>query len=78
MSPRSAGLPPSPTFSVQECCDYVGFKRTKCFALIKSGSLRVCKIGRRTFILRESVEALLLASTVPAPAGSATHTGSGQ
>jgi excisionase family DNA binding protein len=50
--------------SIKQFGNLVGIKRTKCYELINAGRITKCKIGRRTLITMESVEAFLAASVV--------------
>lgn len=45
--------------SISEFCSACSIGRTKVYALIRDGELRVAKVGRRTLILMESAEAFL-------------------
>jgi excisionase family DNA binding protein len=47
------------TISVAEFCEMVGIGRTLAFSLIRSGEVDTIRIGRRRFVLRTSVEALI-------------------
>lgn len=47
------------TISVAEFCEMVGIGRTLAFALIRSGEVDTIRIGRRRFVLRTSVEAMI-------------------
>jgi excisionase family DNA binding protein len=50
--------------TVGEFCCLYGLKKTKTYALIKTGELSIAKIGRRTLILHASAEQLMARSLV--------------
>lgn len=52
------------TIDIAEFCRVVGCGKTKTYELIKQGYLTRVRIGRRTFVTMESVEALIERSTV--------------
>ena len=46
-------------YSVEEGATALGISRTATYKLIKEGKLKVVKIGRRTLVPRDSVQALM-------------------
>lgn len=42
--------------AVNDAARAIGIGRTKMFALVQSGELPICKIGRRTLILTEDLQ----------------------
>lgn len=46
-------------YSIKETCRLSSCGRTRVFALIKSGELKVTRIGRRTLVRADSLRALL-------------------
>ena len=47
------------TYSIRETCEILGISRSKCFSLIKEGTLKVSKLGARTLIPRKALEDLV-------------------
>ena len=47
------------SISIDACCSVVGVRRTTIYKLIKEGKLVTIKIGRRTLITMQSVDALV-------------------
>lgn len=43
-------------YTVAEFCDAYGMKRSTAYSEIKTGKLKICKVGRRTLISREDAE----------------------
>ncbi len=50
------------TVDIPECTKLIGVRRTTLYSLIRQGLLQKVKIGRRTLITMESVDALVAAS----------------
>jgi excisionase family DNA binding protein len=46
-------------YSVRDACKALSIKKTKLYAIIKEGRLRVVRVGRRTLIPADSLLALL-------------------
>lgn len=46
-------------YSIKEACEVSSLGRTTIYALIKAGRLQCVKVGGRTLILAESLEALI-------------------
>jgi excisionase family DNA binding protein len=46
--------------SIDDAVEYSGIGRTKVYALIKAGHLRPKKVGRRTLILTQELDAFVL------------------
>lgn len=44
--------------SIKEACTQLGISRTRVYEMIKNGSLSVRRIGRRTLVTQQSIEAL--------------------
>ncbi len=47
------------SLSIEEACAATGLGRTKLYELINSGQLRARKIGKRTIILKDDLDAFL-------------------
>ncbi len=47
------------SLSIEEACAATGLGRTKLYQLINSGELKARKIGKRTIILKDDLEAFL-------------------
>lgn len=47
------------TFSIDQASTVTGLGRTKLYQLINSGELKARKIGRKTIILKDDLEAFL-------------------
>ncbi|WP_445191776.1 helix-turn-helix domain-containing protein [Sphingomonas sp. Tas61C01] len=45
--------------SIPDACDLVGVGRSKMYAMINTGEVEACKIGRRTTVTRRSLDALI-------------------
>ena len=45
--------------SISGLCDSLGIKRTKAFEIIRDGEVETIKIGRRTLVLAESIDAFI-------------------
>jgi excisionase family DNA binding protein len=56
---RGAPAPTAFAFTVTDTCYMVGIGRTTAYALIKAGSLRKLKIGRKTLICGSSLRQFL-------------------
>lgn len=54
------------SLSIEEVCTATGLGRTKLYQLINSGELKARKIGKRTIILKDDLDAFL-ASLKPYP-----------
>ena len=64
---RATLLPPEiALYSVRDARRTLGMGKTKLFALIKSGALPTHKVGARTVIRRDDLEALIDRLTGPA------------
>jgi excisionase family DNA binding protein len=65
--------------TITEFCEASNLGRTRVYELLQSGELKAVKIGRRTFIRREDMQAWLAGlSTYPvrnAKAAEASHVG---
>lgn len=48
-----------PAYTISAFCEAFGLSRSKTYQLIQSGQIAALKVGRRTLILREAVEAWL-------------------
>jgi excisionase family DNA binding protein len=48
------------TYSIEETAQMLGVGRSKIYDLMRDGSLKTIKMGRRTLIRRSAIEALLL------------------
>ena len=48
-------------FSIAEFCDRYGIRRTKAYDEIKTGRLRIVKVGRRSLVKETDAEAWLAA-----------------
>lgn len=46
-------------FTVDDGCEYIAIGRTLMYELIRSGEIRVIKIGRRTLITRAELDRFL-------------------
>jgi len=46
-------------YTINDACAVSSIKRTKLYALIKSGRLQTVKIGKRTIVRAESLSALI-------------------
>lgn len=58
------------SLSVEEVIAATGIGRSKLYQLINSGALRACKLGTRTIILKDDLDAFLK-SLQPYPADNA-------
>ncbi len=47
------------SFSIDEACAATGLGRTKIYQLLNSGEIRAHKIGKRTIILKDDLDAFL-------------------
>lgn len=47
------------SYSIDEVCAVTGIGKTKIYQLINSGALRARKLGKRTIILKDDLEAFL-------------------
>ena len=45
--------------SIDDCCKIIGVRKTTLYKLAKEGKLHRIKVGRRSLITMESVEALI-------------------
>jgi excisionase family DNA binding protein len=45
--------------SIDECCNLIGVRRTTLYSLAREGRIRKIKIGRRSLITMDSIEALI-------------------
>ena len=61
------GLPPL-AVTVDQACDLVGVRRTKLYELVRTGQLRLVKIGRRSVIPFEDLKKLVSPTNASAPA----------
>ncbi|WP_368492528.1 helix-turn-helix domain-containing protein [Sandarakinorhabdus limnophila] len=52
-------IPPRLAYSIRETCAVLPVGKTKLFAMIKAGELRVVRIGGRTLVPASSLQALL-------------------
>lgn len=50
--------------TIENCCEIVGIRKTTAYKLIKAGKLTPLKIGRRTLITMQSVEALIAQAVI--------------
>lgn len=50
--------------TVDQFCAFAALGRTTAYRLIREGKLQICKIGSRTLIKSDSVEALITSHTV--------------
>lgn len=50
-----AWIPPQPTFTINEISQYARISRTKIYAEIKAGRLKIRKCGTRTLVLSEDL-----------------------
>ena len=56
----TVSVPNAPQFmSIRDTCQRLGLSRTKVYAMISDGTLRIRKFGNRTLVTIESVEALV-------------------
>lgn len=46
-------------FTIQECCRYIGLKRTSIYKLINQGKLQKIKVSGRTLVTLSSLDTLL-------------------
>ena len=49
------------TYSVRETCEILGISRSRCFGLVKEGTLKTTKLGSRTLAPRRSLDDLVSA-----------------
>ena len=59
------GLPPL-AVTVDQACDLVGVRRTKLYELVRTGQLRLVKIGRRSVIPFDDLKKLVGPERSPA------------
>ena len=63
------GLPLAPlAVTVDQACDLVGVRRTKLYELVRTGQLRLVKIGRRSVIPFDDLKKLVSPTNASAPA----------
>lgn len=46
-------------YSIKETCERTKLGKTRVYQLVRAGNLRIVKVGRRTLVQAESIEALL-------------------
>lgn len=61
-------LPPK-LLSVTQTCDLLGIGRTNFYGLVASGKLSIIKLGRRTLVHADVLDAFIagLSGTIPSP-----------
>lgn len=56
-SPSPADLPATGgAMSVDQCCEYIGVRKTKFYAEVNSGRLELRKIGSKSVVFRSEAE----------------------
>jgi excisionase family DNA binding protein len=61
-SPPPADLPTTGgALSIDQCCEYIGVRKTKLYAEVKSGRLELRKVGSKSVVFRSEAERWLRA-----------------